>query len=284
MTSIDSVMASGPGWAEATSCQDRRHHRGRNQLPPRLVDWTSGTPIPADPPYWDDMFGSSLRIGLSAARNTLRPAMAVWLLMLGIVISYYAIPASHSVFGLLVTVQEKMGVWFPSIGMGLSVGILVELVKVGLSKPRRWTRENTVNALFNFAVFGLMGVTHHYRFAFQNDVFGAGNSFGELASKVAFDQFVWTVLIANPYQAICYLWKNHGFRWQPVAGQMRPFRTFWGTQMLPVLISNWAFWIPMGFLVYFFPATLQIPVSILAVTTWVMLLSVLTSMSQRDES
>lgn len=214
----------------------------------------------------------------------MRPAMAVWTLMLGIVFCYYAIPASHGVFDSLVMIQEWMGVWFPSIGMGLSVGILVELVKVSLSRPRKWTRENTVNALFNFAVFGLMGATHHYRFAFQNDVFGAGTSFGEVASKVLFDQFAWTVLIANPYQAICYLWKNHGFRWQPVARQMRPFRTFWGTQMLPVLISNWAFWIPMGFVVYYFPANLQIPVSILAVTSWVMLLSVLTSMSQTDES
>lgn len=240
--------------------------------------------MPADPPNWDDMFGSSLRMGVSAARMTLRPALAVWGLILGIVVSYYAIPASHQVFEWLVAVQAWMGIWFSSIGMGLSVGVLVELVKVCLSKPRRWKRENTVNALFNFAVFGLMGASHHNRYAFQNEVFGSGNSFGVLASKVLFDQFVWTVFVANPYQAICYLWKNHGFRWRPVVRQMRPFRTFWGTQMLPVLISNWAFWIPMGFLIYCFPPTLQIPVSILAVTTWVMLLSVLASMSQRDES
>ncbi|MGB1130915.1 MAG: hypothetical protein ACPG4K_12750, partial [Haloferula sp.] len=206
MHPVDTTMVSSANWPETSSAPHRRHVRSRNQLPShQLVDWTSGLPIPADPPNWDDMFGSSLRMGVSAARMTLRPALAVWGLILGIVVAYYAIPASHQVFGWLVAVQAWMGIWFSSIGMGLSVGVLVELVKVGLSKPRRWKRENTVNALFNFAVFGLMGASHHNRYAFQNEVFGSGNSLGVLASKVLFDQFVWTVLVANPYQAICYL-------------------------------------------------------------------------------
>lgn len=230
------------------------------------------------------MFGSSIRVGVMAAKKTFKPALAVWTVMAGIAALYYLVPMSHVVFSWLVTLQKSMGVLFPSLGMGLSVGILVEVVKVLTSKSRRWTRENTITALFNFAVFGIMGFTHHYRYAFQNEVFGAGNSFQELASKVAFDQFVWTVLIANPYQAVCFLWKNNSFSFRAVHRHMFPFRSFWGTQMLPVLITNWAFWIPMAFIIYYFPPDLQLPLSILAVTTWVMLLSVLTSMNRREES
>lgn len=40
----------------------------------------------------------------------------------------------------------------------------------------------------------------------------------------------------------------------------------------------------MAFIIYYFPPDLQLPLSILAVTTWVMLLSVLTSMNRREES
>ena len=65
---------------------------------------------------------------------------------------------------------------------------------------------------------------------------------------------------------------------------MSPFRTFWGTQMLPVLISNWAFWIPMAYLVYFFPPELQVPMAILAVSIWVVLLSFLTAKTSDAES
>lgn len=266
------------------SATHRRHYRGRNHLITEVIDWHSGTPLPADPPYWDDMFGSSIRVGIMAARKTFKPALVVWTVMAGIAALYYLVPASHGVFTLLVSIQNFMGVLFPSLGMGLSVGILVEVVKVLASKNRKWTRENSINALFNFAVFGIMGLSHHYRYAFQNEVFGAGNSFQELASKVAFDQFIWTVLIANPYQAVCFLWKNHAFSWRAVHHHMFPFRSFWGTQMLPVLITNWAFWIPMAFIIYYFPPDLQLPLSILAVTTWVMLLSVLTSINRREES
>lgn len=265
------------------STTNRRHYRSRNHLVTELIDWNSGTPIPADQPYWDDMFGSSIRIGIMAAKRTFKPALLVWAVMAAIAALYYLVPASHVGFGWLVAIQKSMGIWFPSLGMGLSVGIIVEAVKVLSSKSRRWTRENSITALFNFAVFGIMGLTQHYRYAFQNDVFGSGHSFQELASKVAFDQFIWTVIFANPYQAVCYLWKNNSFSWRAVHRHMFPFRSFWGTQMLPVLITNWAFWIPMAFIIYYFPSDLQLPLSILAVTTWVMLLSVLTSLNRRED-
>jgi hypothetical protein len=58
---------------------------------------------------------------------------------------------------------------------------------------------------------------------------------------------------------------------------MKPFKPFWGTKILPVLITNWAFWIPMVSIIYCFPAELQLPLAILAVTIWVLLLSILTS-------
>lgn len=264
-----------------SSC--RRHYRGRNHLA-TAAHWSGDPTIPADQPYWDDMLGGSVRMGVQAARKTLLPALWVWSLMIGIALLYYLVPASQGMFSALVDFQNRMGIWFPSVGMGLSVGILVEVVRVGLSQPRRWRHENTVNAGFNFIIWSIMGVTQYYRYAWQVEVFGAGNSFAELATKVAFDQFVWTVLFANPYQAILYLWKNCGFSWRAVARLAVPFRTFWGTRMLPMLISNWAFWIPMAFLVYYFPPELQVPMAILAVTIWVILLSFLTSTSQRDDS
>ena len=261
----------------------RRHHRGRNSFEAGgTVCWEDSISLPDDPPYWDDMLGNSLRIGAAAARKSLKPALWVWGLMMALAALYYLVPASQGAFGALVGIQEKMGLWFPSIGMGLCVGVLVECARVLISREKRWTLENTINGSFNFVIWSIMGITQHYRYAWQVEVFGAGNSFGELATKVAFDQFVWTVFFANPYQAILYLWKNHGFSWKAVARKATPVRTFWGTQMLPMLISNWAFWIPMAFLVYFFPPELQIPMAILAITIWVILLTFLTEASREN--
>jgi hypothetical protein len=45
--------------------------------------------------------------------------------------------------------------------------------------------------------------------------------------------------------------------------------------VLPVLVSNWCFWIPMSTLVYCFPTTLQLPLGILAVSIRSILLATL---------
>lgn len=274
---LNESLLTETGGIVDTGSQGRRFYRGRNDLSAAVLVWGHQTRIPLDPPYWADLFGSSLRIGVAAAKKTLKPALVVWAMMAGISLMYYLVPASHGLFSGLIALQKWMGVWFPSIAMGLSVGLLVECVKVWVSVSRCWTRENTWNALFNFAVFGVMGMTQFYRYAFQEDFFGTGNSLRVVASKVMFDQFVWTVIFANPYQCILYLWKNCGFSWRVVGSQVFPFKAFWGTRMLPVLVSNWAFWIPMASIVYCFPSDLQIPLAILAVTMWVMLLSVLTA-------
>lgn len=284
MFAITDTTLSNPDWFNNQPESNRRHYRGRNRLATSSDGWASAPSLPMDPPYWDDMIGNSLRIGMNAAKSTFKPALWIWALMIGIALLYFLVPASHVAFNALVTLQNKTGVLFASVGMGLSVGILVECAKVLMSREKRWTHINTGNATFNFIIWSIMGVTQYYRYNWQVEVFGAGNSFGELVTKVSFDQFIWTVFFANPYQAILYLWKNNKFSWKAVLRQASPFRTFWGTQMLPMLISNWAFWIPMAFLIYFFPPELQIPMSILAVTIWVILLSFLTANSSSNES
>lgn len=262
-----------------------RHYRGRNKLCEKSTPWHYDAPyIPVDPPYWDDMLNSSIRKGFEAACKTFKPAVFVWGLMALIAVLFYSVPASHGIFTSLIRLQEFMGPFFPTFGTGLSVGLLVEVVMVMSSENKHWSRENTVNAVFNFLLFGIMGLTTYYRYPLQNDWFGSGNSLRELAPKVAFDQFVWTVLIANPYQCLAFLWKNNHFSCTAVKQLTTPVRTFWGTQMLPVLVANWAFWIPMAFIVYSFPPELQLPLSILAVTIWVMLLTVLAASTAKDEN
>ena len=254
-----------------------RFYRSRNVLNQKASPWRTFPEIPDDVPFWDDMFGISARAGLKAAKQTLKPAMFVWATMAGVALLYYLVPASQNFFTALTKLQTQMGLLFPFFGMGLSVGLIAEIVKVSTSKEKRWTRENTTNAGFNLLIFGTLGVFQNYFYQLQTSFFGTGTSWQVLVPKVLLDQFVWTVFFANPYQTILYVWKNHGYSFKKVASQMQPFKAFWGTQILPVLITNWAFWIPMVSIIYCFPANLQLPLAILAVTIWVLLLTILTS-------
>ncbi len=261
----------------------RRFYRSRNSLTTSTFQWSTYQAIPADSPFWDDMFQNSARAGFKAAKQSLKPAMFVWGIMALVAVLYYAVPATQGFFSALNALQAKMGLLFPFLGMGLSVGILAEAVKVLMSKEKRWTRTNTTNAIFNLSIFGILGVIQNYFYLLQVHLFGSGTSWQVLVPKVLFDQFVWTVFLANPYQTILYLWKNQGFSFRKVTAQMKPFKPFWGIQILPVLITNWAFWIPMVAIIYCFPAELQLPLAILAVTIWVLLLSILTS-SKHEEA
>ena len=259
-----------------------RFYRSRNALSNDSIRWQTCPEIPDDIPFWDDMINISARAGAQAARQTLKPASFVWAIMACVASLYYLVPASQHFFAALTRLQTQMGLFFPFLGMGLSVGLLAESVKVGLSKEKRWTKDNTLNAAFNLLIFGVLGIFQNYFYLLQTHLFGSGTSWHVLVPKVLFDQFIWTVFFANPYQTILYLWKNHGFSLKKVTAQMRPFKPFWGKKILPVLITNWAFWIPMVSIIYCFPANLQLPLAILAVTIWVLLLSILTAKAHEN--
>lgn len=272
----ETIFAGGATVSQIQS-GGRRFYRSRNALAVSAIHWNVYPEIPADMPDWEDMFGNSVRAGFKAAKQSIKPAILVWGLMAIVAIFYYAVPASQGLFSALADLQARTGLLFPFLGMGLSVGIMAEAVKVCMSRDKRWTAANTANAGFNLLMFGVLGVFQHYFYMLQSSLFGTGTSLRVLVPKVLVDQFVWTVFLANPYQTILYLWKNQGFSCKKVATQMSPFTQFWGTQILPVLITNWAFWIPMVSIIYCFPADLQLPLAILAVTIWVLLLSILTS-------
>ncbi len=261
---------------------DRRFYRGRNAVAGEVFEWKNYQALPVDTPFWDDMIRHSALAGFTAARQSLKPALLVWGAMAIIALLYYMVPSTQAFFAALSEVQIRMGLMFPFLGMGLSVGLLAEAVKVLLSREKRWTAQNTGSALFNLTIFGVMGVFQNFFYQFQSQLFGDGTSWRVVLPKVLLDQFVWTVFLANPYQTILYLWKNEGFSWSKVTAQMKPFKAFWGVQILPVLITNWAFWIPMVAIVYCFPKELQLPLAILAVTIWVLLLSILTSHPDED--
>jgi hypothetical protein len=96
-----------------------------------------------------------------------------------------------------------------------------------------------------------------------------------LAAKTLVDQFLYTPFLSNPMQTLAFLWKSEQFSLQRTVEKMRQFRQFYVLTVLPVLMSNWLFWIPMVVLIYCFPTSLQLPLGILACAIWSMLLTAL---------
>jgi hypothetical protein len=159
--------------------------------------------------------------------------------------------------------------------MGITVGGLTEIFSVYLHKNGRGTVEDCWNMAFNFFVFGLLGAMNGLFYQLQAHWFGAGRFPATLATKTLVDQFLYTPFLSNPMQTLAFLWKSEQFSFRQTVQKMQHFRQFYLLTVLPVLVSNWGFWIPMAVLIYCFPTSLQLPLGILAVAIWSMLIAAL---------
>ncbi|MDQ8206966.1 hypothetical protein QEH52_05560 [Coraliomargarita sp. SDUM461003] len=280
---INDAFQSGVIEACSTA-SSRRYYRGRNSASANADGWHFPPELPSDQPDVAEILEHSSRAGIKAVRQSLVPACFVWALMALIALAYYWLPAASHFFIGLERLQAFLGRLFPFLGMGLSVGVLAELVRILSAGKKSWARANTVNAGFNLLVFGVLGLLQGVFYQQQTLWFGEGQDFRTLASKVLVDQFGWTVFFANPYQTILFIWKENQFKFSRVWQSMRPFKSFWGMRVLPVLITNWAFWIPMVSIIYSFPSSLQLPLAILAVTIWVIILSFLTTEENTNDN
>ena len=208
-------------------------------------------------------------------RANLVPALCVQALMLCLVFAYFYAPAARPFFNVLTDWNVRGGLVFSFVAMGATVGVLTEAFTVYLHKDGRWIQEDLINMAFNFLVFGFLGMMNSLFYQLQARCFGAGRSLETLAFKMFVDQFIYTPFLSNPCQTLAFLWKSESFSLQSTVAKLSRFRQFYVITVLPVLVSNWCFWIPMSILIYCFPTTLQLPLCILAVSMWSMFLAAL---------
>jgi hypothetical protein len=256
-----------PAAGYAHSVAAGEYHLSKVKCPAKVAD-QSRLSIP-------ELVLRSLQLGLNAARANFVPALLVQILMAGLVLSYFYLPIARPVFGILTDWNVHGGLLFSFFAMGITVGGLTETFSVYLHKNGRWTSEDLTNMSFNFVVFGVLGVMNSIFYQLQAHWFGAGRSPGILATKTLVDQFVYTPFLTNPMQTLAFLWKSERFSFRETIEKMRRFRQFYVLTVLPVLVSNWLFWIPMVILIYCFPTSLQLPLGILACAIWSMLVAAL---------
>ena len=96
-------------------------------------------------------------------------------------------------------------------------------------------------------------------------LFGSDAQLSTVVEKVAFDQFVfsplWSVLIV-----LLFLWRQRGYSLAatlPAVG-----RGFYQSRVVPLIVPNWLFWIPMVSIIYALPVALQFLLFVPALGAW----------------
>ncbi len=219
--------------------------------------------------------GEAFRKGLRAAWQNLPATLALEAAMAGMVAIYYCWPTGAAWLSAYAAWQESGGVLVAALATACAGGILSEFSLVYFQQGGRWTRVNLENIAFKWVLFFISGAITYEFYRLQGYWWGQGTSWHVLLPKVLVDQFGYTVLWAAPFYTLAT-------RWQTLHYSFEKLRKEFGggeiitERLLPILVTNWMFWIPGVSLIYSMPGILQTPLFIFATAIWGLLLPAVT--------
>lgn len=215
--------------------------------------------------------------GWHSARTLFRPGLVLQALALGMVVSYYYLPAAREGFESLARWRTEGGYVFSAFASALCGGLLpflyLRLTSSDLS-IYPWPH------LFFFTAFwAWKGAEVDLLYRTLSTLYGSEPTPGVVVRKVLTDQFVFNVFYAAPVGNLAFGWKDAGFKWSPVVADVR-LGSWYGRRVLPVLISVWAVWLPVVSCVFALPAPLQIPLFNIVLCFWSLLFAHITQRAQ----
>lgn len=234
-----------------------------------IAGFMSPSPATAEAPW---------QAGLHSARALFRPGLILQSAALAVVLAYYYLPAAHGLFTRLAVWRTEGGYIFSALAGALCGGVL----------PFLYLRLHPVTRpgypwphLVFFTLFwAWKGAEVDLLYRILANLFGNEPGPATIIRKVMADQFGYNALYATPVSSLCFAWKDAGFRWAPVAADLRAGR-WYARRTLPLLLTVWALWIPVVACIYALPPALQIPLFNVVLCFWSLLFAHITARQNR---
>jgi hypothetical protein len=208
---------------------------------------------------------SPLAAGLRAVRRFWRPFLLIQSAALLLVVAYHGSDAVRAACATAARWKAQGGLPFSALVGAIAGGLLPELAKLVAGRGRAELRGRGGTVAFNVAFFAFDGILIDRLYRFEAVVFGRDARLAVVAAKVAFDQFVfsplWSVAIA-----VLFLWRARRFSFAATAPALG--RGFLRARVLPLIVPNWCFWIPMVSIIYALPVALQFLLFVLVLAAW----------------
>jgi hypothetical protein len=220
---------------------------------------------------------SVLDAGRAALRRFWRPFVLIQLTAAALAVAYHVDSRVRDVCVALAAWKTAGGLPLAAATAAFAGGVLPELAKLVAQRERSPLRGRGGEIAFNVAFFAFNGVVIDRLYGVEAALFGADARLPTVVAKVAFDQFVFT----PPWVALItalYLFRARGFSWaatRPAFTRGGFVKGFVRARVLPLLVPDWLFWIPMVSVVYAFPVPLQFLLFILALAAWSLILVVI---------
>jgi len=216
-------------------------------------------------PRGDDRVPSPFEAGRAALRRFWRPFLLIQGAAVLLVVAYRASEGVRAACDAAAAAKARGGLAFAAFTGALAGGWLPEVAKAIADPRARRARAWWGGIAFNTAFFAVNGVVVDGLYRLESYLFGWQGTIGTVAAKVAFDQLVfsptWLLIIVA-----LFTWRQQGFsvtRTWPLLGH-----GFYRRRVLPLLLPNWCFWVPMVTIVYALPAPLQFLLFVLLLAAW----------------
>ena len=212
--------------------------------------------------------------GWHSVQALFRPGLVLQAAALGLVLAYYFLPVAHGLFDQLAAWRAAGGYWFSTTSTALCGGVLPFLY-LRLNPATRAAYPWPHLAFFTLFWFW-KGAETDLWYRTLAWAYGNGTDAATIAKKVVTDQFGYNLFYAAIVGNLCFAWKDAGFRWAPVAADLRAGRWFY-RRVFPVLLAVWSLWIPVVCCVYALPQVLQIPLFNVVLCFWSLLFAAITT-------
>lgn len=215
----------------------------------------------------------------AAARANMVPGLILQAAAASVLVLYFFVPEAQPGFGWFVEQRLRWGFGYAVVMTAVSGGLIPYLFLVLLG---RVNRISLGEAGFYFLFWAIMGLQVDLLYRAQSLMFGDELAVSVLAKKVAFDQFVFGALWAQPVIVLVYLWKNAGYSLTGLRNAMT--RDIFTLQIPTLVISGWIVWFPAAAIIYSLPPALQIPMFTIVQCFWSLLIEVVSTKRARQET
>jgi len=208
---------------------------------------------------------SPLAAGTAAIRKFWRPFLLIQSAAVLLVLAYHFSQSVRAACGVVGVWKTSGGLPFAACSGAIAGGLLPEIAKALTDRRLGGLRGRGGEIAFNLGFFALDGIVIDLFYRFAAYLFGSQASLRTVITKTAFDQFVFTP-IWSALIALLFLWRQRGFSLAATRPALRS--GFYRTRVVPLLIPNWFFWIPMVSIIYALPSPLQFTLFVPALGAW----------------
>ena len=227
---------------------------------------------------------SPLQRGIAAAKRNAGPGFALAVLSISTGIAYALEGPARDAMTALAHWRNSLNgpaAWaFPAISTALFGGVIPWAVQRWRPAARRGLIRRPGLLALGFLVFfwAYKGMEIELLYTVLSKIVGDTASPQVVIGKILLDMSLYAPLWAVPSATVAYAWMDAGFSWAALrrGAFAQGVKSYIRREIIPIIISTWAIWVPAAAVIYSLPQALQLPLQNAVLCFWALMMVALT--------